>query len=130
HRVLLACFADEEHVTPLYGTALHFAEWGFKTIMLGARTPPEALREAIAAVHPDIIGLSLTSEPLPTHAKAQVNDYATACASLPWLVGGIAAPSIRDHVQACGGAIARNSAQSCRELVLRMVQSHHSSTHH
>ncbi len=130
HRVLLACFADEEHVTPLYGIALHFAEWGFKTVMLGAKTPPRALRDAIAAVHPDIVGLSLTIELPPERAGAQVNDYAAACASLPWLVGGVAAPSISHHVEASGGAIARGSAQSCHELVLRMVQSHRASAHH
>ncbi len=129
-RVLLACFADEEHVIPLYGIALRFAEWGFKTVMLGAKTPPGALRDAIAAVHPDIVGLSLTIEPPAKLARAQVNDYATACASLPWLVGGIAAPSISDHVETCGGAIARGPAQSCHERVLRMVQSHRASAHH
>jgi methylmalonyl-CoA mutase cobalamin-binding subunit len=63
---VLACFADEEHACRSYGVALRFTEWGFRTVMLGARTPPHAIRHAVSEIHPDIVGLSLTIVP-PAH---------------------------------------------------------------
>jgi DNA-binding transcriptional MerR regulator/methylmalonyl-CoA mutase cobalamin-binding subunit len=128
-RILLACFADEEHVTPLYGIALSFASWGYKSVMLGARTPTHALRHAVAEVQPDIIGLSVTVKPPPYRARELVDGYAQACHPLPWIVGGSAAPSIADLVQSRGGAIASPNPERTRELVERMVASFDSTRH-
>jgi len=123
HRILLACFADEEHVTPLYGIALSFASWGYKSVMLGARTPTHALRHAVSEVQPDIIGLSVTVKPPPYRARELLDGYAEACHPLPWIVGGAAAPSLAELVQSRGGALAGPSPDRTRELVERMVAS-------
>jgi len=122
-RVLLACFADEEHVTPLYGIALSFASWGYKSVMLGARTPTHALRHAVTEVQPDIIGLSVTVKPPPYRARELVDGYAEACHPLPWIVGGSAASSIAELVESRGGTVAGPTPERTHELVERMVAS-------
>jgi DNA-binding transcriptional MerR regulator/methylmalonyl-CoA mutase cobalamin-binding subunit len=127
---LLACFADEEHVTPLYGIALRFADWGFKTVMLGGRTPTHALRHAVAEVNPDIIGLSVTIAPPPYRARELVDGYAEACGEVPWIVGGVAAADIADLVQARGGALANADPQVTRELVERMIATRKAAARH
>lgn len=118
---LLACFADEEHATPLYGVALRFAEWGFKTVVLGSRTPTYALRHAVAEVGPDIVGLSLTLTPPPYRARELVDGYAEACEQIPWIVGGSASASVAEQVVSCGGVIAPTDGRALRELVERLV---------
>jgi DNA-binding transcriptional MerR regulator len=50
--VLLACADDEEHSLPLYALAAALAERGVRTTMLGARTPPPALADAISRIGP------------------------------------------------------------------------------
>lgn len=105
-RVLLACFADEDHAFPLYGVALHLAAWGFRVVTLGARTPASAIRQAVERLEPVLVGLSVTNLPAPHDARTLVADYAAACAGTPWIVGGRAAPSLRDLVERRGGSIA------------------------
>jgi DNA-binding transcriptional MerR regulator len=50
--VLLACADDEQHSLPLYALAAALAERRVSTRMLGARTPPAALAEAVARIGP------------------------------------------------------------------------------
>jgi DNA-binding transcriptional MerR regulator len=50
--VLLACADDEQHSLPLYALAAALAERRVGTRMLGARTPPAALAEAVARIGP------------------------------------------------------------------------------
>jgi MerR family transcriptional regulator, light-induced transcriptional regulator len=50
--VLLACADDEQHSLPLYALAASLAELRVATTMLGARTPPPALAEAISRIGP------------------------------------------------------------------------------
>ena len=50
--VLLACADDEEHSLPLYALAAALAERRVRTTMLGARTPPPALADAISRIGP------------------------------------------------------------------------------
>ena len=50
--VLLACADDEEHSLPLYALAAALAERDVRTTMLGARTPPPALADAISRIGP------------------------------------------------------------------------------
>ncbi len=50
--VLLACADGEEHSLPLYALAAALAEHGVRTTMLGARTPPPALADAISRIGP------------------------------------------------------------------------------
>ena len=50
--VLLACTDGEEHSLALYALAAALAERGVRTTMLGARTPPSALADAISRIGP------------------------------------------------------------------------------
>lgn len=115
-KVLLAGFADEEHVVGLLGAALAFAGFGYRVTLLGARTPPEAVRDAVAALAPELVGLSITIAPPPARAKALVRDYADAVAGTPWVVGGRGADAIGPLVEARGGIVARGPASEWPKL--------------
>ena len=52
--------ADEDHILGLYGMALRFASWGFRTVMIGARTPPSAVARIVGTLAPDVVALSAT----------------------------------------------------------------------
>ncbi len=123
HRVLLACAATEEHTLGLYGAALHLAEVGFQTSLLGARTPPEAIRAAREALEPDLIGLSLTVPVSATAPRALIRQYASAAGEIPWLVGGSAAPTVRAAVLAEGGHLAPGEPQEFVRLAERLAAS-------
>lgn len=118
---VLACFADEEHVAPLYGVALRFTEWGFRTVMLGARTPPHAIRHAVAEVHPDIVGLSLTIVPPAYRVRELIDGYGEACGKTPWLVGGGGAERVRELVEARGGLLVPPDRLKLRQIVDRLT---------
>ena len=120
-QVLLACFADEEHAVPLYGVALRFAEWGFRTVMLGARTPPHAIRQAVSEIHPDLVGLSLTILPPAYRARELVDGYAEACGKTPWLVGGAGATQLQESIEARGGLLVPSDRGKLRALVERLT---------
>lgn len=118
---LLACFADEEHAVPLYGVALRFSEWGFRTVMLGPRTPPHAIRHAVAEVHPNIVGLSLTIVPPAYRVRELIDGYAEACGKTPWLVGGGGVEKVRDLVEARGGVLVPPDRLKLKQLVDRLT---------
>jgi len=118
--IVLACFADEEHAVPLYGVALRFAEWNFRTVMLGARTPPHAIRHAVAEVHPDLVGLSLTMMPPAYRVRELIDGYSEACGKTPWLVGGAGAEKVRDLVEARGGLLVPSERLKLKALVDRL----------
>ncbi len=104
--VLFACVAEEQHVIPLYGAALLAASWGYRPIVLGARTPPSAVARALEAMEPALVGLSATIVPEPASAARELIDaYADACGKTPWLLGGAAAPKLARFVEARGGRI-------------------------
>jgi DNA-binding transcriptional MerR regulator/methylmalonyl-CoA mutase cobalamin-binding subunit len=102
-RVLLACVDDEEHVIGLYGAAIQMAGWGIRSVILGARTPPEAVRDAIQHLDPDAVGLSTTFARERARGSALVDAYASACEGRPWFVGGAGADELVDRVRARGG---------------------------
>jgi DNA-binding transcriptional MerR regulator len=104
-RVVLACFADEEHQIPLYGVGLRFAGWGYRSVLLGARTPPAAIARVVDKLAPEVVALSITVSPLPSRARELVDDYADACRGTTWIVGGAAAESVRPFVVARGGLV-------------------------
>jgi MerR family transcriptional regulator, light-induced transcriptional regulator len=116
-QVVLACFADEEHTGPLYGVGLRLATWSIKTIVLGARTPPEAMRHMIDQLHPDVIGLSATVTPAPDRLQVLLDGYAEACGATPWIVGGIAAEAMREPILTRGGHIAPATKEQLHELI-------------
>jgi MerR family transcriptional regulator, light-induced transcriptional regulator len=103
--VVLAGFAGDEHVLPLHGVALHLAGAGFRTVILGARTPPGALRHAVEEIEPVCVGLSVTIAPPSHEARTLVDGYAAACGSTPWIVGGLAAEALRPWIEHRGGTV-------------------------
>ncbi len=100
---VLGCFADEEHALPLYGVAFRLAQWGYRPVILGARTPPAAIRHAVEKLDPALVGLSLTVAPPAYRARELVEEYAGACDGVPWLVGGVGADEIEEVINAAGG---------------------------
>ncbi|MCP2322620.1 hypothetical protein HDA40_001127 [Hamadaea flava] len=56
-RILLACTDEEQHSLALEALAAALAEAGVATRLLGARVPPDALREAVRRAGPDIVVL-------------------------------------------------------------------------
>ncbi len=101
-RALLACFADEAHALPLQGIAFRLAQRGIRSVLLGARTPPEAIAYAVARLSPDLVGLSVTVD--PEGGEDLVAAYAKACGGVPWAVGGSGVGSIAAAVVRHGGA--------------------------
>lgn len=104
-RMLLGCFAEDEHVLPLYGAALHLTQAGFRIVMLGARTPPAAIRQANAALSPTCVGLSVTVSPPLHRARELVDAYADACGLTPWVVGGQGARELEEMITNRGGTV-------------------------
>ena len=103
-RVLLACVQDELHDIPLYALAIRCAHAGCLPIIIGANTPPVALKNAVEHTQPDLIVLSATTA-LYCHQQVQdmdeafyiepsfdiveqINLYREACGKIPWLIGG------------------------------------------
>jgi methanogenic corrinoid protein MtbC1 len=101
---LIGCFADELHTIPAYGLALRWSSYGLSTILLGARTTPEAVRTAVRQVDPSVVGLSLTM-PATKQQIAYIPEYAAACGKVPWVVGGAGAASLSNEVNANGGSV-------------------------
>lgn len=106
-QVVLACIAGEFHVMPLYGTALHFVQWGYRVVILGFDTPPEALADAVESLDPHCVGLSSTQFQAPEHFAELIKKYATACGKTPWVIGGAAAFNQAALIERLGGLVAR-----------------------
>lgn len=100
---LLACFPEELHTMPLYGLAFRLAEWGVRAEILGARTPPVGLAEAVKATSPSLVALSVTLAPQGAVAREIVQGYALACGTTPWLVGGAGTAELAALVEEQGG---------------------------
>jgi DNA-binding transcriptional MerR regulator len=102
---ILACFADEDHELGLLSFAIRLVELKLRPIFLGARTPPSAVRSAVEAAEPALVALSVTVSPTRARARELIDEYAAACAGVPWLVGGDGAAAIADLVTRRGGEI-------------------------
>ncbi len=120
-RIVLACFADEDHVLGLYGAGLRFASWGYRTLMLGASTPPAAVARVVDALAPDIVGLSATMMVPPPRARELVDAYADACRVTPWLVGGDAAETMRSWIEDRGGLCVGRDLAGARQAIEKAV---------
>lgn len=103
--VLCAAFADDQHELGCLALAVRIAGWGYRPVFLGARTPPGAVRDAIGATNAALVLLSVTVPPEPSAARALVDDYASACHGVPWIVGGPGKDEIAEFVRARGGEI-------------------------
>jgi DNA-binding transcriptional MerR regulator len=121
-RALLACFADDEHELGLLGTAMRFSGWGLRPVFLGARTPPGAVRSAIEAISPALVALSVTITPERARARELVDDYASACAAVPWIVGGVGAGAIADMIRTRGGEVEPEDPSALRGVLRTMLE--------
>ncbi len=119
---LLGCFADEEHALALHILGVHLASWGWRVVVLGARTPPPAIRHAVTSLVPGLVALSVTVAPTGHRARELVDAYADACDGVPWLVGGFGAAHVAQFVTARGGNVADElSPRSLRAFVDRVA---------
>ena len=116
-RAVVACFADEEHEIGALGIAMRLAVWRMRTVFLGARTPPGAIRTAVESLAPKLVALSVTVPVERSRARELVDGYASACARVPWLVGGAGVDAIADLVRKAGGLVAPSDASSLRAAV-------------
>jgi methanogenic corrinoid protein MtbC1 len=119
--VLLGVFADDEHELGMLTTAARVAMWGFRPVSLGARTPPGAIRDAVEALKPKLVMLSVTIAPAGARGRELVDDYANACGSVPWIVGGSGVSVIADRVRAVGGHLAPEGAVEFEALTRELV---------
>lgn len=102
-RAILACIDSELHVLPLYGIGLRLASWGIRVDILGAATPPAGLGEMVRRRNPDFVVLSATCHLQQDNAGRQLAEYATACGSIPWLLGGAGGTPLQARVAELGG---------------------------
>ncbi|PRQ02760.1 HTH-type transcriptional repressor YcgE [Enhygromyxa salina] len=102
---LIACFADEDHDLGLYGVAFGLIQWGLRPVVLGAKTPPAAIRHAVESIEPAIVGLSITVGPPAYRARELIDGYADAIQGVPWIVGGSGSEDLRESIEASGGIV-------------------------
>lgn len=119
--VVLACFADEEHVIPAYAAAFRFVEWNYRPHVLGGRTPPAGLGAAVREIEPALVALSLTVVPEPSRAEELLDAYATQIGERPWAVGGSAAPALARLIEKRGGEVVHGSLDEQRDQVGRLL---------
>ncbi|MCA9546461.1 MAG: MerR family transcriptional regulator [Myxococcales bacterium] len=99
--LLLACVDEEQHSLPLLGVALMGAHAGWRPVLLGARTPPQALAAAATQLKPDAVALSAT-----IHRPGLAwGDYAKAVGRTPWIAGGRAARTDRAALESLGAVV-------------------------
>ena len=119
--IVLACIRGEFHVLPLYGSALHFVQYGYRVILLGSNAPPEALAHSINSLSPSAIGLSVTHQIEKETAKRLFSEYKSACGNCPIIVGGAGAFSLQETLEPLGIIVATGSpAQMQRTLSQRI----------
>lgn len=120
---VVACFADEEHSLPLYGVAFTLIQCGFAPVLLGARTPPSAVRHAVESIQPALVALSVTVMPPAYRSRELVDDYADAVADVPWIIGGAAAEGLREAVEHAGGMVVAGSGPDELRAALELLRS-------
>lgn len=119
---VLGAFADDDHELGLLGTAIRCSDWGFRPILLGARTPPSAIRTAVEATGPAFVALSVTLAPNRARSRELVKEYADACKGVPWIVGGLGSESLRSLIEQCGGHVAEEATADLQAQVIEIVR--------
>lgn len=119
--LLLACVEGEHHSLPLYGVAFRLASWGYRTEILGADTPPSAIADAVTALGPSGVGLSMTTAPRVEDPEGLLKRYAEACGDRPWVLGGPAAPSFAASVAKLGGIVCGDDIVQVRAALERAL---------
>lgn len=123
--VLLACVAEDQHDLPLYGVALAVLESGYRPVILGQRTPPEAIAVAVSRLDPHVVGLSMTVDlPDEFDPVTLFEHYAAAAAGRPWYVGGNAAPTYREVILDAGGEVVQDALSLRRKLESQHRKAH------
>jgi len=74
-RVVLGCVEDEEHVLGLYGVAIRLASWGIRSVELGARTPPEAVADAVARIEDEIAPIDILVNNAGMQKRAPLHEF-------------------------------------------------------
>jgi len=120
-RVLLACVEDEDHVIGLHGVAIRIAGWGIRSVDLGARTPPQAVADAVQRLAPDGVALSMTVMHEAASRAAMIDAYAAACVGRPWFVGGAGVAPLADYIRARRGVALVGSLADHRAAVERAL---------
>ena len=116
-QILLGCVDSESHELPLYGVAIMAAQHGWRPMVLGSSSPPEAVAAAVDTVNPEAVGLSITIEQ-PQRDMAQLfRAYAAACGRTPWVVGGRASMRYRFMIEESGGGVAGNDPEAIAEFL-------------
>jgi len=123
---LLACMGEDTHSLPLYGVGFRLAQWGYRSMVLGARTPPEAIAATRLHTEPMLIGLSVTVAPGEMTARRLAQAYAEAAGPVPWVVGGRGARSMAESIEAAGGIVAPTDATGLRGLMQQLAADHRS----
>lgn len=121
-RAALACFADEDHTLGLYGIGLWLTSWSFRTLLLGARTPPAAIARVVESLDPDIVALSTTMVPPAANARELIDAYADACRSTVWVVGGAGSQAMRPWIEGRGGIVAGEDLHEARKVIDRALR--------
>mgnify|MGYP001943176291 CR=1 FL=1 len=115
-QILLACVSGELHLLPLYGSAFHFIQWGYRVVVLGVNTPPEALKQSVMRLKPDAIGLSITYPKSFEQTRKELPNYLQACQGLPLIVGGSGAEQVADLLEDRDAVLAFGSPQNVKAL--------------
>ncbi|MEM1418921.1 MAG: cobalamin-dependent protein, partial [Myxococcota bacterium] len=102
------------------GVALGWASHGLRVRFLGARTPVDALVDAIRSVRPTLVGLSMTVTRERAEAARLFRLYGQAIgAQAPWVVGGRAAVEHRSVIEAAGGRLAEDDGTAAVREIFR-----------
>lgn len=118
---ILACMGEDTHSLPLYGVGFRLAQWGYRSMVLGARTPASAIAATRIHVKPTVIGLSVTVAPDEMQARRMVQAYADAAGGVPWMVGGRGVRPMARLVEKAGGLVAPTDAAGLRTLMQRLA---------
>lgn len=125
---IVACFADEEHALPLYGVAFTLIQAGLSPLVLGARTPPSAIRHAVESIQPAVVALSVTVAPPAYRSRELVDEYAEAVGNVPWIMGGAGVEDLRELVEQAGGIVVAGRSLDELRGVLERLREHPPST--
>jgi methanogenic corrinoid protein MtbC1 len=118
---LVGCFAEELHTIPAYGIALRWSSYGIRTVFLGARMTPSAVRASIRQLAPSLVGLSLTM-PATEKQTSYLREYSAACGPVPWVVGGAGVYSIQAQVLIAGGIVLSPSIEAQKNWLDSVLQ--------
>lgn len=118
---LIGCFADEQHTIPAYGLALRWSSYGMRTVLLGARTTPSAVRAAVSQLNPTTVALSLTM-PATEQQTSYIPEYAAACGPVPWVVGGAGVAGVVPALLAHGAHVLPPTIEGHRSWLDSVIQ--------